>query len=76
MLVRPGLRGVARLIQALSSVHPPKVILIQDAAAESMPGVHAQAILQRPTGSDTVSRQEWRQKISRVLRQIGFREAS
>ena len=77
VLVHPGIRGVRRLITALSGIHTPKVILLQDSSTvESIPGVQAAAILQRPAGSDTVSRQEWRQRINSVLQQIGFREAS
>jgi DNA-binding response OmpR family regulator len=76
VLVHPGLRGVSHLIQALRSMHAIKVILLQENAGETIPGLHAEAIIERPTRDEHLSRQEWRQTISRMLRQIGFREAS
>jgi len=76
LVANPGLRGTAGLIRILSRVKRPKIILIVDAAATVNPRLRGDAILDRPSGWGPVSQPEWRQKISRILTDIGIRAAS
>lgn len=76
LVINPALKGVAALVRILNRVQRPKIVLIHESSAKTIPLVEAAAILERPTGWGPVSRQEWRQKVSRVLSQVGIRAAS
>jgi DNA-binding NtrC family response regulator len=76
LVINPALKGVSGLIQSLTGAHPPKIVLIEEAGAAPIPGVQALATLERPSGPEPVSRAEWRQKIAKILSQVGFRAAS
>jgi DNA-binding NtrC family response regulator len=76
VLVNPSLKGVAALVRILSRVQRPKIVLIYDSVPKAIPPVEAAATLERPAGWGPISRPEWRQKVSRVLNQVGIRAAS
>jgi DNA-binding NtrC family response regulator len=76
LVINPGLKGVAALVRILSRVQRPKIVLIYESVPKTIPSLEAAATLERPAGWGPVSRQEWRQKVSRVLNQVGFRAAS
>lgn len=75
-LVNPRLRGATRLIAALRQYRTSKIVLIQEPEAPHSPIEGAIAFLEKPAGSAPVSRLEWRQKLRRLLLQIGIRAAS
>jgi DNA-binding NtrC family response regulator len=74
LVIDPSLRGVPRLIQVLRSIHPPKIVLIQESGEREIPGVVA--TLERPSGWGPLSRSEWRQRVRRLLKQVESRAAS
>ena len=76
LVIDPSLRGVSRLIQVLRSIHPPKVVLIQESGVGEIPGFGVVATLERPSGWAPLSRAEWRQKVQRLLKQVESRAAS
>jgi len=74
-LINPRLRGGARLISILRHLGVSKIVLIQE------PGHHrlvdgVLASIETPTGLGPISRMEWRQKLQRLLMQLGSRAAS
>lgn len=75
LLIDPRLEGAQRLIDNLTRIRPPKIVLIEpdEAALAEIPAV---AVLQRPSGLGPVSRSEWRFKLQRLLMQAGIRAAS
>ncbi len=77
LLINPGLKGAARLIQTLERVRPLKVVFIRGPEeAYLFPGVQPLATIERPAGWMPVMRQEWRLKLQRLLIQVGIRAAS
>jgi DNA-binding NtrC family response regulator len=76
LLVSPRLKGASELVATLSRARPLKVVLIQGPEEHQIPGVQAVASIEPPSGWAPVSRQEWRQKLLRLLTQIGIRAAS
>ena len=76
LLINPRLRGAARLIRTLSRIRPLKVVFIQGPESLEIAGIQPAATIERPYGWAPVSRPEWRQKLQRLLRQVGIRAAS
>ena len=76
LVIDPSLRGVARLIQVLRSMQPPKIVLIQESGLREIPGLGVVAALERPSGWAPLSRAEWRQRVQRLLKQVESRAAS
>lgn len=76
LLISARLKGASALIETLQRARPLKVVLIQGPEEYEIPGIRAAASIERPSGWAPVSRQEWRQKLQRLLTQIGIRAAS
>jgi DNA-binding NtrC family response regulator len=76
LVIDPGLRGASRLIQVLRSIHPLKIVLIQESSVREIPGLGVVATLERPSGWAPLSRSEWRQRVQRLLKQVESRAAS
>ena len=76
LLINPRLRGSSRLIRTLGRIRPLKVVFIQGPLVLEIAGIQPAATIERPFGWAPVSRQEWRQKLQRLLRQVGIRAAS
>jgi hypothetical protein len=75
-LINPRLRGAARLILILRHFRASKIVLIQDPEIPLLPIAGVSATIERPSGPEPVSRMEWRQKIHRLLLEVGSRAAS
>jgi hypothetical protein len=68
--VNEGLPGVSGMIGTLKRARRPlKIVAIRDPAANPMQGIPADAILERPSGRDPISRPDWLQNILNVLKQ-------
>ena len=76
LLINPRLNGASGLVETLRRARPLKVVLIQGPEEYQIQGVQAVASIEPPSGWAPVSRQEWRQKLLRLLTQIGIRAAS
>jgi len=77
LVVNPSLPGVAVLLETLTRIRMPKIVLILDAGgSDPIPGISADATLERPSGRPPVSYAEWRQKVQKILTKVGFRAAS
>jgi hypothetical protein len=74
-LIDPRLHGAARLISILRHLGVSKIVLIQEAGHHRLV-VGVVATIERPTGLGPISRMEWRQKLQRLLMQLGSRAAS
>lgn len=75
-LINPRLRGAARLVLVLRHYRISKIVLIQEPGVPHLAMEGALSSIEKPAGSAPVSRVEWRQKVQRLLLQIGSRAAS
>jgi CheY-like chemotaxis protein len=75
LLIDPRLEGSRRLIDTLTRVRQPKIVLIEPDEA-ALAGIPAVATMERPSGPGPVSRGEWRLKLQRLLIRAGIRAAS
>lgn len=75
-IINIRLRGAGRLILILRYFGISKIVSIQDPGVHTLPVPGVLASIERPAGFAPVSRMEWRQKMQRLLLQIGSRAAS
>jgi len=75
-LVNPRLRGSARLVFILRHYRTSKIVAIQEPGLPQLALDGALTSIEKPAGLAPVSRVEWRQKLQRMLLQIGSRAAS
>ena len=68
--VNEGLPGVSGMIGTLKRARRPlKIVAIRDPAASRTQGIPADAILERPSRGDPISRPDWLQNVLNVLKQ-------
>lgn len=72
VVVNPELLGVRRMIKTLnhSDRNHVGIILVSDSRDSTTDTIRAHAILDRPSGLELPSRQEWRRKLHRILKQL------
>jgi DNA-binding NtrC family response regulator len=68
--VNPSLPGAERMIEHLAAEGPIKVVVISEGSELSAGRIRAHAILERPSGWEVFSRQEWLRKLRRILRRV------
>jgi hypothetical protein len=70
--VNPHLPGVAGLLRTLGRVNRNlKIVTIQNASERQIAAMKSQARLERPSGSDPISRPEWVEKVRKLLKAVG-----
>ena len=69
VVVNPALSGVSEMVETLSRVHRPKIVIIHDPDVEA--AIPADATLDRPDIETPVSRAEWAERMRELLRKIG-----
>lgn len=71
LVLNPRLPGVVKMLQTLGSSHAGfKLVLIGKAPAPFTNAIHPRAILERPSGSDPISRLEWLKKVRKLLKDV------
>ncbi len=71
VVVNPRLAGVSKMIQTLSDAgRPLKIVVIGDRNVHSMRTIPSHATLQRPSGWEQISRQEWLDRVRKILRDV------
>ena len=68
IVVNPALSGIYEMVEALSRVHRPKVIVIRDPNVE--PGIYADATVDRPDMGTPLSRLESAERVRKLLRDL------
>ena len=68
VVVNPALNGIAEMVQTLSRVHRPMVVIIRDPGVE--PAIPADATIDRPDVSSSSSRAEWAERVRRLLKEL------
>lgn len=68
IVVNPALNGVVEMVETLSRVHRPKVVVIRDPKVE--PGIHADATTDRPNMETPLSRAEWAVRVRKLLKEL------
>ena len=71
IVVNPALSGVVEMIETLSRVHRPKIVVLRSPDVEA--AVPADAITDRPELSTSASRARWADRLRQLLRGIGLR---
>jgi DNA-binding response OmpR family regulator len=67
VVINPELSGMPEMIQNLSSVRPPRIIIIRDRTAEAVGTIQGSAVLERSSPEDPISRKEWLEKVRKAL---------
>ena len=71
LVVNPQLPGVIGMLQTLGRAHHnPQIVTIGEAPQALLAAIRPRASLQRPSGSDSVSRTEWRKKVRKLLKDV------
>jgi len=68
IVVNPALSGVEEMVQMLSRVHRPKVVIIRDPNVEL--GIPFDATIDRPDLSTSFSRAEWAERVRKLLKEL------
>jgi len=68
VVVDHALNGIEEMVQTLSRVHRPKVVLIRDPNVES--DIPADATIDRPDVSISFSRAEWAERVRKLLKEL------
>ena len=72
VIANPALPGASAMIRALGRGRPSlKFVLLRNFGAEMISGIRADAILERPSRVEALSRGEWRRRLRSVLEQAG-----
>jgi DNA-binding NtrC family response regulator len=71
LVVNPRLPGISGMLQVLSRANRSlKIVVIGRAFPTAPAAIHPQANLERPSGSDSISRAEWLKKVRRLLKEV------
>jgi len=71
LVVNPQLVGVSGMLQAISHAHPSFKVAVIGMAPEGLNyAFHPLAILERPSGWDSLSRHEWMKRVRNLLKEI------
>lgn len=70
VVVNPALTGITEMIETLSRVHRPKVVILRDPDFEA--AIPADATIDRPDLSSSASRTRSAERLRRVLKRIGL----
>ena len=68
IVVNPALNGIVEMIQTLSRVHRPKVVVIGDPNVEA--DIPADATIDRPDVSTSFSRAESAERVRKLLKEL------
>jgi hypothetical protein len=68
IVVNPALNGIAEMVQTLSRVHRPKIVLIRDPDVE--PAIPVDATIDRPDVSTSFSRAQWAERVRKLLKEL------
>jgi two-component SAPR family response regulator len=70
IVVNPELKGVSKVIGALSSTRHPKIVAIRNHNSGVACALKADATLERPSGWGPVSEQEWLGCVRRLVKDV------
>lgn len=71
LLVNPLMPDVLGMLEILNRARPKlKIVAIGEASPALTAAIHPQAILERPSGSDSISRPGWIEKVRKLLKQL------
>ncbi len=76
MVLNPALPEVSEMLKTLRRVRSLKIVLIQAQGSLARPDLDADAVIERPSAGDLVSRVDWTRTVRGLLAQIGTRAAS
>jgi hypothetical protein len=68
IVVNPALSGIEEMVQMLSRVHRPKVVIIRGPNVEL--GIPFDATIDRPDVSASFSRAEWAERVRKLLKEL------
>jgi hypothetical protein len=68
VVVNPAISGVSDMVETLSRVHRPEVVILRDPGVEVV--ISADATLDRPDIETPISRAEWTLRLRELLRKI------
>jgi len=68
IVVNPTLKGILEMVDTLSRVHRPKIVIIGDPDVE--PDIPADATIDRPDVSSSLSRAEWAERVRKLLKEL------
>jgi hypothetical protein len=68
IVVNPALKSIPELVDTLSRVHRPKIVIIRDPDVE--PDIPADATIDRPDVSTSLSRAEWAERVRKLLKEL------
>jgi hypothetical protein len=69
VVVNPALSGVSEMVETLSRVHRPKIVIIRDPDVEAP--ILGDATINRPDLETSASRARWAERLRTLLKRIG-----
>ena len=66
-IVNPSLEGVSHLLQTLGKANKQLRIVVVGPELDALSGIPAYAVLEKPSGWESLSRQEWLRKVKKAL---------
>jgi DNA-binding NtrC family response regulator len=71
LVLNPRLPGAPRMLQVISSAHPNfKIVLIGQSSPVLTNAIRPHANLEKPSGSDSISRPQWLKKVRKLLKEV------
>jgi hypothetical protein len=70
IVVNPALSGVIDMVQTLSRVHRPKIVILRDPDVETP--IPADVTIDRPDLGTSASRAKWAESLRSLLKRIGL----
>jgi hypothetical protein len=72
VVVNPRLSGVSQMIRAVfeDAGWPLKVVIIGDKNVHASRTIPSHATLERPSAWEQISREEWRRRVRKILREV------
>jgi hypothetical protein len=68
LVVNPTLSGVLEMVETLSRVHRPMIVVIRDPNGE--PGIQADATIERPDMRASISSAEWAERVRKAVKYL------
>jgi DNA-binding response OmpR family regulator len=76
LVLEPGMLGARSVIDAFENKTMPKILLLADNELSTRPALRADAVLVRPSATESISRADWVVRLKKLILKMDARAAS